>query len=366
MPELSVLIAVAQSTGGIGHHVATIARGLARRDVAVTICAPADTIHAMSFDALPCRVITAPLGASDPVALHRVRKTLRAETSQVDVVHAHGLRAGADCATFGHLAPLVVTWHNAPLGGLAWRVAHGALSRYVARRADLTLAASDDLAAAARRFGARRVRSTFVAAPVLLPPSRSAAEMRTELGVGERPVVLAIGRLQRQKRLDVLVTAAAAWADQPDGPVVVVAGDGPDHDALAAQIAATSAPVKLIGGRGDVPELLGMADVVALPSEWEARSLVAREALQAGVPLVTTGVGGLASLVGEAAEIVPVGDAEALRASLESILRDDAKRDRMIALGRARARSWPDEAGSVDELMAEYLDLIRRVRLHSE
>lgn len=142
----------------------------------------------------------------------------------------------------------------------------------------------------------------------------------------------------------------------------MIAGDGPDHDALVAQIDATRAPVRLLGGRGDIADLLAAADVVALPSEWEARALVAQEALIAGVPLVTTAVGGLPSLVGDAAAIVAVGDAGALRQAIEEILASPATRTRMVARGLQRALDWPDQSRALDELAAVYVDLEQNMR----
>jgi glycosyltransferase involved in cell wall biosynthesis len=360
---LSVLLVLAQSTGGIGRHVRLLAEGLPERGVSVRICAPQDSVNALGLDQVGVKVTTAPLGAGSPVALRDSRRALRGAAAGADLVHAHGLRAGADCAAFLRGHPLVVTLHNAPLKGRSWKLAHGALSRYVARSTDLTLAASDDLAADARRAGAQLVRSTFVAAPALPPPSRTASELRAMLGIGERPIVLAVGRLQRQKRLDVLIDAAAAWSADEHGPIVLIAGDGPERGALASQVAATRAPVRLLGDRRDVADLLAAATVLAIPSEWEARALVAQEAMRAGVPLVTTGVGGMRSLVGEAAVIVPVGDPDALRTALDEVISDPARRDRLSTLGQARARSWPDEAGSLDDLVETYLDLMRRMRL---
>jgi glycosyltransferase involved in cell wall biosynthesis len=357
-----VLLVLAQSTGGIGRHVRSVAEGLVVRGIRVTVCAPAATISGLGFDRLKARVVAAPIGASSPGALRATRRILRQEGASADVVHAHGLRAGADCIAFGPKLPLVVTWHNAARGGRLRRRAHTALARYVARSTDLTLAASDDLAVAATAAGAQRVISVFVSAPTLPDPSRSADEVRAELGVGARSLVLAVGRLHRQKRFEVLVAAAATWADDNDLPFVVIAGEGPQRAALANQIAATRAPVALLGARDDVADLLGAADVVALPSEWEARALVAQEALRAGVPLITTGVGGLPALVGDAAAIVPVGDASALRMAIERVLTDPAERDRMITSGLAIADRWPDAAARLDQLVECYLDLIPRVR----
>ena len=113
-----------------------------------------------------------------------------------------------------------------------------ALARYVARSTDLTLAASDDLAADARRrrreAGPQRLRSRRRHFP---PRAAAPDAVRAELGVGARSLVLAVGRLHRQKRFDVLVAAAATWADDNDLPYVVIAGEGPERAALAAQIA---------------------------------------------------------------------------------------------------------------------------------
>lgn len=362
-PQLTVLLVLAQSTGGIGRHVTALARGLPERGVSVRICAPRESITALGLDHVGVDVTAAPLGDASPLALRSSRRALHMAATGAELVHAHGLRAGADCAAFLQDRPLVVTLHNAPLKGRAWKLTHGALSRYVARSTDLTLAASDDLAAAARRAGAQLVRSTFVAAPPLPEPTRTAAETREDLAVGERPIVLAVGRLQRQKRLDVLIDAAAGWPNDASGPIVLIAGDGPERDALDARITATNAPVRLLGDRRDVADLLAAATVFVISSEWEARALVAQEAMRAGVPLVTTAVGGLPSLVGDAALTVPVDDPAALRRALDAVIADPARRQRMTALGLARARSWPDETASLDDLVASYLDLIQRVRL---
>jgi glycosyltransferase involved in cell wall biosynthesis len=362
-PRISVLVVLAQSTGGIGRHVLTTAAGLTERGVDVTICAPEQSIAGLGLDTVGVPVVPAPIGGGRPAALWETRRRLRAAAAGADMVHAHGLRAGADCVAFVPDKPLAVTWHNAALGGRAWRLTHRVLARYVARSTDLTLAASEDLGDDARSSGARLVRSTFVAAPTLLRANRSTEQVRAELGVGSRPIVLALGRLQHQKRLDVLVAAAAAWREDSGGPVVLVAGEGPGRSELEAQIAATGAPVMLLGARDDVADLLEAADVVALPSEWEARALVAQEALRAGVPLVSTGVGGLSSLVGDAAIVVPVGDVGALRYAIETVLSDPQRSARMVELGLARARTWPDEARSIDELAGSYLDLMHRMRL---
>ncbi len=84
---------------------------------------------------------------------------------------------------------------------------------------------------------------------------------------------------------------------------VGIAGDGPLRAMLTDQIAAADAPVHLLGRRSDIADLLAAADLVVLPSQWEARSLAAQEALLAGRPLVATAVGGLPKLLGAGADV---------------------------------------------------------------
>ena len=66
----------------------------------------------------------------------------------------------------------------------------------------------------------------------------------------------------------------------------------------------------MLGRSDDIGSLLAAADLALLTSTWEARALVAQEALLAGVPLVSTRVGGIEELVGSAAVLVPPGDVE--------------------------------------------------------
>ncbi|HEX3706253.1 MAG TPA: glycosyltransferase family 4 protein [Mycobacteriales bacterium] len=356
--RLRVLLVAGETDGGIGRHVAELARLLGDHGVAATVCGPGSALAAVGES--PGVELHELAGGSDPVALLSARRTVGSLARDVDVVHAHGLRAGIVAGGRAASTPLVVTWHNAPLVTGAARVAHAAASRYVARRATLVLGASEDLTELARRYGADEARTTFVVAPALAPASRSREEVRAELGIGSRPMVLAVGRLQAQKRLDVLVAAAARWAGQSAGPVVAIAGSGPDEAMLRSMAAERDAPVVLLGARDDVADLLSAADVVALPSAWEARSLVAQEALRAGVPLVTTPVGGLPDLIGDAGILVPAGDSDALGEAIDRVLAEKSLGRTLSQAGQRQASTWPTAEAAVAELAATYLSLVGR------
>jgi glycosyltransferase involved in cell wall biosynthesis len=274
------------------------------------------------------------------------------------VVHAHGLRAGLVAVLARPTVPVVVTWHNAVLaGGLRGRVSR-LVERVVARRARVTLGASADLVERAAALGAPDARLGPVAAPALPPARRSRSAVRAEFRVApDQPLIVSVGRLHPQKRYDVLVDAASRWRDLDPAPVVVIAGSGPSYLPLAARISAARAPVTLLGHRTDVSELLAGADLAVITSDWEARQLFAQEALTAGVPLVATEVGGLPELVGDAAVLVPPGDAAAVDEAVRTLLTDVERRAELGRLAGVRAASWPTEAEAVAAVAALYAEL---------
>jgi glycosyltransferase involved in cell wall biosynthesis len=230
------------------------------------------------------------------------------------------------------------------------------------------LAASEDLAERARQAGARDVRLVLVGSPSPLPAGTGAAasedraRVRETFGIApETTLVFAVGRLHRQKRFDVLIRAASSWP--ADGSrQVLIAGEGPLRNVLAGQIAESRAPVRLLGARDDVADLMAAADVVVLTSEWEARALVAQEALRAGVPLVCTDVGGLPALVGDAALLIPVAAPDAVSQAVDRI-RDDAQlREALVTRGVARATEWPTGGQLAADTKTLYLDLMSTSR----
>jgi len=357
MAEPRVVLVLAASTGGVGQHVRSLARELLARGVPAWVAGPASTDELFGFAALGARFVAVDLSRAGV-------RALRAAVAAADVVHAHGLRAGLVAGlalrTVRPRRPLVVTWHNAMLGTGVKRRLLAVLERAVARSADVTLGASSDLVSRARSLGARDARLSPVAAPGLRAPQRSREAVGAELGAGGRPVVLAVGRLAPQKGYPLLLDAARGWVARRPVPLVVVAGEGPLRGGMEARIAAEGLPVRLLGHRSDVADLLAAADVVVLPSRWEARALVAQEALRAGTPLVATAVGGVPELVGEAASLVPYGDPAALAAAVSGLLDDPASAQRLAALGRAQAARWPDEAAAAELVLDVYRELLGR------
>jgi glycosyltransferase involved in cell wall biosynthesis len=315
-----------------------------------------------------------PRPGPDASAVRRLRRLLATEDPQV--VHAHGTRAGAFAALAlgprgrgpaGLVPALVVTMHNAPPRGLAAGLVYRGLERVVARRADAVLCASPDLADRMRRLGASGVGRAVVPAPAAAPPTAAdVARARADLAAGDRPVVLAVGRLAEQKGFGVLLAAAGAWQQRDPRPLVAIAGEGPLVGELAAAAQRHGTSVRFLGARRDVPALLAAADLVVVPSHWEARALIVQEALVAGRPVVASRVGGIPELTGEdAALLVPAGDAGALSAAVQAVLDDPALAARLAAAARARGAGLPSAADAVDTALAVYERLAAEPRLRA-
>jgi glycosyltransferase involved in cell wall biosynthesis len=365
--ELHAVLVLAGSSGGIGAHVRSLAQGLSAHGLEVTVCGPAETDEMFGFSASgarfrPVEITPTPGPRTDAAAVGELRRAF----AGASLVHAHGLRAAllSDLAlrTARAGTPLVVTFHHANLATGVERRLLRLMERRVAKSADLVLGASSDLVTRARDLGAADARLGPVAAPPLpVPvPERGREEIRRSLlgnrERADRPVVLAVGRLVPQKNFHLLLDAASGWRGGEE-PLLLIAGEGPEHGALKARIKSEKLRAKLLGHRSDVRELLVAADLVVIPSRWEARSLVAQEALRAGVPLVGTSVGGLPELVGDAAVLVPPSDPAALAAAVSGLLADAGRRAELAAAGLLQAATWPDEAATVAQVLSVYDEL---------
>jgi glycosyltransferase involved in cell wall biosynthesis len=367
---LRIAYALGTTAGGTGPHVAMLARGCAARGMAVRVFGPAETGRRYFPAGGPgdgagqgpgglftvVEMADRPRPARDLAAVLRLRRLLQGWAP--DLVHAHGLRAGAFAALAQAWLPyrLVVTVHNAPPATGPGRVVHAALERLTARRADAVTWVSGDLAARMRRAGARDGGRAVVAAPGFAPPEPDqVAAAREHLGGVDRPVVFAAGRLAGQKGFAVLIDAAARWQGRDPCPRLAIAGEGPLAGALASQARAAGVPARFLGRRSDVPALMAAADVVVVPSLWDGQPLVVQEALRSGRPLVASRAGGIPDLTGEdGALLVPAGDAGALAGAVLSVLDDPGLAARLRAAATERSRVLPDSGDAVDSAMALY------------
>ncbi|MCF1596244.1 glycosyltransferase family 4 protein [Streptomyces muensis] len=345
---------------GSSAHVRSLASGLVARGVRVTVCAPVEADQLYDFTGAGADHVHVPR-SSDPGSV----AALRAACADADLVHAHGLHASfrAVLALSGRRTPLVVTWHDRAHAEGARAHLVRLLERRVVKAASVVLGTTSALVDRARRTGARDARLAAVAMPGPLgavehdDPDRLRPKVRAELGATGRPLLIAVGSLERHRGYDVLLDASRGWLRLDPVPLVVIAGEGTQRAELQRRIEDEELPVRLIGRRDDVSELLAAADVALLPSSWESRSVLAQEALHARVPLVATEVGGVPELVGDAAELVPYGDAKALADAVVRLLGDPERRELLRERGVRQTATWPTEDETVAQVLSVYDEL---------
>jgi glycosyltransferase involved in cell wall biosynthesis len=168
--------------------------------------------------------------------------------------------------------------------------------------------------------------------------------------------VFAAGRLDKQKGFDVLVEACAA-----NGPQVIIAGEGPEHNALKGLAESNGCRLRLLGQVEHAAMrgwLLG-ASVVAAPSRAEGMSNIVLEALALGCPIVASRVPGNVDLIhhGVSGLLVSPEDPSALRAAIDRLL-CDAPMTRELGHGAA---AQAEMNFSIDAVAARYADLYREL-----
>jgi glycosyltransferase involved in cell wall biosynthesis len=165
---------------------------------------------------------------------------------------------------------------------------------------------------------------------------------RHELGLGESPVILAVGRMSREKAHNDLIAAFRILRVRHPLARLLLVGDGPERAGLELE---AGDGVLFLGQQKDVSRLFAIADVMVLPSLSEGSPNVLLEAMACGVPSVATEVGGVPEIVSneEEALLVPARAPELLAAAVSRILEESPLRARLIArsLDAIRLRHSP-------------------------
>lgn len=293
-------------------------------------------------------------------ARSRFARSLKAD--RPDVVVCHAPWSHALYAPVARRAGLpVVFWQHDVASGTHW----------VERQAGRTAA---DLAVANSRFTAGSTGRIFGEAPVEVlycpvpapPPAAGAdrAAVRRELGAGPGTVVLVqASRMDPLKGTHVLIEALGRLAGVPGWVFWLAggaqrAGEAAYGDQLRARAEALgiAARVRFLGPRSDVPRLLGGGDVYCQANvRPETFGIALVEALHAGLPVVTSRLGGAVEVVDASCGVlVEPADPEALAEALAPLIADPGRRQALGRSGPARARSLCDPAivlGRIEEVL---------------
>ncbi|WP_299966721.1 glycosyltransferase family 4 protein [uncultured Roseobacter sp.] len=364
---LTIALVLETSGGGSGRHALDLAEGLAAEQHRVTVIwspvrAQADfeaRLTAMEgVRNLPLEMHRA-VGPHDAARLRALSTLLRAE-GPFDVVHGHSSKAGALVRLLPRSIPgaRIYTPHafrtmDPTMGGRG-RLIYGTIERLLARRTDRIITVSEAERQHAMEIGIAENRLTTVVNGARLPTHASRAAARAQMGLDEDAVAVGfIGRLDDQKAPLRFVEAVTKAAQQAPALRGIVIGDGPLR--AEAEALDTRGALRFLGWQ-DGPALFPGLDVFCMTSHYEAMPYTLLEALHAGVPIVTTAVGGVQETVrdGENGYVLPTDcGADALTAPLVSLTSDAETRRAFGARARDLAQRRTVET-MVTETLAVY------------
>jgi glycosyltransferase involved in cell wall biosynthesis len=372
-----------------GHFVAELAEALSARGHTVEVVAPhapgldaaeswevpgaapiqvtrfryaPDTLERVAYgDGIPSNVKRDPRALAALPAFGRALKRVAAEASRrSDVVHAHWAPTAALAASDAMVAPVVVTLHGSDValaerGGL-WR---RLLERGLARPTVAVIAVSDDLAARLRAS----LPDTKLPPLTVIPTGVESALLERARPDREpdEPVTIAyVGRLLESKGVLDLADAMASLA--PDLRLVV-AGDGPAREAMAASLARRGIADDCVSWLGALPhdealDVMAKADIVVVPSHAEGAGLVALEASALGTCVIATRTGIMPAVL-DNEQLVEPRDPASLGAALLHLSTDRDERRRLAAAARDRVAAqytWDVLVAHVESVYREAIE----------
>jgi len=371
------------TTGGIAGHIRELSRALVRRGHYVSVVNHRyGTGEPSEWEDDGVRVFQSHLGQENsrakltlPAYWVTGRRTLRRGGAAIDawgaddaVLHIHDLLEGIG---LGRSVPFfrgarVLTNHSSTYLQWIHSPAKIGLLRSLMGGVHTVIAPSRELERESSRLGAPvHYVPNGVDLDRFQPPSeleRNAA--RAQLGVDARLVLLSPRRLVRKNGVDLLIEALPAIAARAPSVTALLAGDGPETDALRARAHALGVAdrVRFLGDVGNerMAQLYHAADLAIVPSRLEATSLAALEAAACGLAVVATRAGGLPEVIedGVSGVLVDVENHAALAEAAGALLDEPIRRMQLGANARHRVGamfSWDTIAAETEAIYVETL-----------
>lgn len=283
-----------------------------------------------------------------------------------EIIHAHNAATGVISAIVASLIGKKVIVKIPSLKYVRYltgRSFAGRLRRWIlSRKTDRFIAVSSEMRRALLHAGIAREKLALIANGIELTPDRNphAGALRKEIsGESDRPVVLFVGRLVKEKGVDRLLTA---WASLPghEQMVLVIVGDGPLRDNLECQARNLRLfpSVRFLGHQIEVARFYSVADVFVLPSITEGMSNALLEAMAAGLPVVASNVGGNKDVIThqQSGFLVDWEDPKLCARMLMTLCSDRALRQRMGNAARRQIRAF-----AMGDVAERYHSLYRAV-----
>lgn len=248
---------------------------------------------------------------------------------------------------------------------------HTGFTRWLIRRQDALIATSPQAAGYLERPATVILHGVDTQ---VFQPAPDRAALRREMGLDPDALLIGcFGRVRAQKGVDLLIEAALrVFPRHPRAQLVFSGRITPDNRAFAdalmakAQAAGLADRVRFLGEIpwDEVVRLYRALDLFAAPARWEGFGLTPLEAMASGVPVIAARVGAYETLIrdGETGTLVPREDVEALAATLDHWLSDDAARESAGCAARAHVEAHHAIEDEARAIVAVYRRLLETGR----
>jgi glycosyltransferase involved in cell wall biosynthesis len=279
----------------------------------------------------------------DPRIFIRAHCALREYRANVVHTHGHVLRYLLPSILANRRSVMVHTVHNTAEHEVEPRAYAYWMQKQAFRLGVVPVAVAHHVAASLERlYGIRNALVVPNAIPVdeVVVPTVPREEWRRREGFAAGEVLfVCVARLAAQKNHALLLNAFARVAAVEQRARLVLVGRGERKYILEQQVAALGIEKRasFLDFRTDIPNVLAAADAFVLSSDWEGNPLAVMEALAAGLPVISTSVGGLPELMQTERHgiLTPPGDEACLATAMLRLARNPKERQSM---GRAASR----------------------------
>lgn len=270
-----------------------------------------------------------------------------------DVVHGHlgGQVIAVLWAKYFH-GKSVITMHTTPDKGIKTNLASDVKKLLAKKKLSLVAVSDENLRLTQEAFGVRD--GLYV-----VPNGITLDDYDTDRVFSESTVFVNIARQDANKNQQLLLRAFKKLSEARDNVELILVGDGPEHDKLV-NLGSACKGVSVVGSSNEVSHFLSLADVFCMSSKREGLPLAILEAMAAGLPVLSTDVGGISDVVrdGVTGLLVPSDDIDSMFEGMVSMT-DAEARKKFSERGKTRVKEFSSE-----HMAAKYCTIYREVVLN--
>lgn len=361
--------------GGSGVVASELAIGLAQKghELHIVSYAPPFRLRAFHQNIFLHEVDVAlyPLFKYPPYELGLATKLVElAETHDLDIIHAHYAVPHAASAylakqIFNSPRPkTVTTLHGTDITLVGAEPSFRRVVKFAIERSDGVTAVSHYLRQRTiEEFDiSREIRVIYNFIELDRPDRNRDACSRLVFAPEGEKILMHASNFRPVKRVGDVIQIFARVREKIPAKLLLI-GDGPERPSIQQMVKemGLAADVHFLGEQDQLEPLFFCTDLFLLPSEQESFGLTALEAMNCGVPVVASHIGGLPEVIvhGETGYLLPVGDVEGMAAKAVEILSDPARLSLFRAQARRRAEQHFDAENIIPQYEAFYEELLK-------